>query len=455
MIVFLLLVTFLCSLCLNAQSFKKVEGTEKYVYSIKISKDISNQIMVASDSIQADWAFSPVSFFSTIPGTLLGGVGVQYSNDGGNSFDNLFVEKNMILDIQEIESGKWAATGVFNTIGNIFYLESNDQTKFSDIMVTAASSDCSDDYQSLRLDSKNGRLLSALQNNNNALLEIDVLNDNCNFIELSTALRDIKYSEIDNMVFGASDFVNPGVFRNELGEDSWQSDEKGLSGFRINCVLPSSFKSGLVFCGADTVLNGDITEGRGIYMSVDSGRTWKQVYSSEYSIFDLEEHPDDPRLISAAADKGGVLVSSNCGNDWSGFQSGFSDLENSPIRVVTFKNLPPEINDNKISFELFAGSFGDGLYSSDQITMDLKIDVSINENLADEIRIAPNPASEKIRISSSYSTKSVKIYSSTGTLILTEYNSSIDISKLATGIYFVEITLGDNQKVIKNITVAH
>ncbi len=77
----------------------------------------------------------------------------------------------------------------------------------------------------------------------------------------------------------------------------------------------------------------------------------------------------------------------------------------------------------------------------------------VENNLESKIDIFPNPASETIFISSDNKIQSVEIYDVNGRLILfrNKSESEMDISKLDSGVYFVEIMIDDKQIIEKLI----
>jgi Secretion system C-terminal sorting domain len=78
--------------------------------------------------------------------------------------------------------------------------------------------------------------------------------------------------------------------------------------------------------------------------------------------------------------------------------------------------------------------------------------VGLNENtLAKNIKLFPNPVTEKLFIEG-ISEGNVKVINLVGEMIIEKNNTnSIDVSSLNSGIYFLQITSGNVQSVIKFI----
>jgi len=154
-------------------------------------------------------------------------------------------------------------------------------------------------------------------------------------------------------------------------------------------VLASSENPAIVLCGVDTVLNlsKKYYQGRGIFASLDTGRTWFPIGASNYRVFELAEHPLYPRHIAAACDLGGVFISSATGFFWDQMSSGLP--ENVPIRSVAVPNW--DVTEN--GFIAFAGTEGQGIYKSQRVY------TSVEDRFVSINSVYPNPATDRISIS--------------------------------------------------------
>ena len=85
------------------------------------------------------------------------------------------------------------------------------------------------------------------------------------------------------------------------------------------------------------------------------------------------------------------------------------------------------------------------LYNFDPSTADIE-----NNILSADVSVYPNPAQDFLTISSESKVKEVQILSADGNLVLSGSNSNaIDVSMLNTGMYFVQCTLENGQKLMK------
>jgi photosystem II stability/assembly factor-like uncharacterized protein len=69
-----------------------------------------------------------------------------------------------------------------------------------------------------------------------------------------------------------------------------------------------------------------------IYMSTDTGRTWRPVGAAGKRVFDLAQHPTNPKYMVAACDSGSVFFSGSWGYGWEEYSHGLP--EDISVRVV-------------------------------------------------------------------------------------------------------------------------
>jgi hypothetical protein len=75
-------------------------------------------------------------------------------------------------------------------------------------------------------------------------------------------------------------------------------------------------------------------------------------------------------------------------------------------------------------------------------------------NLDDSLRVFPNPATDTIHVSSKVALSSLLLYDVYGKLILKKENNtnSLDVSRLNSGMYFLEVS-SNTGKVVKKVMV--
>lgn len=108
----------------------------------------------------------------------------------------------------------------------------------------------------------------------------------------------------------------------------------------------------------------------------------------------------------------------------------YFDFANSNLPVLSFTHLKIFLNGSQATSLKFL------LNSVDPVGF-----VSLNENSNSEFSVYPNPSSDEINISSENldGTETFNIVDVTGKTVFTSKNSSINVSKLIAGVYFVEI----------------
>ncbi|MBT8274329.1 MAG: T9SS type A sorting domain-containing protein [Bacteroidia bacterium] len=145
------------------------------------------------------------------------------------------------------------------------------------------------------------------------------------------------------------------------------------------------------------------------------------VYAVAMDIWENNDPTTDVRVFGA----GGALIES------------FN--VNTPVNVQTFFGVIADEPITKIELEGFNGSgelFGNFLYGADCMNL------SIDENVRDLVRIFPNPASDNlfIYIPARISINDVKIYDIIGKSIhVNTVNNQVNIGELGSGLYFINI----------------
>ncbi|MBN2776416.1 MAG: T9SS type A sorting domain-containing protein, partial [Bacteroidales bacterium] len=89
-----------------------------------------------------------------------------------------------------------------------------------------------------------------------------------------------------------------------------------------------------------------------------------------------------------------------------------------------------------------------GCQNSDAITITVVPVNDIDQNIAGKISITPNPTNGIININGQ-NINNVSIYDNIGKLLISTKNSSIDLSKYPSGMYFVKIATNENTSTYK------
>jgi hypothetical protein len=145
------------------------------------------------------------------------------------------------------------------------------------------------------------------------------------------------------------------------------------------------------------------------------------------------------------------------GNNWYAFGFGGIDLQNQLVNPTFMKSfIEYKANCFALCFAedlLPVGGNGMLLFCySDSSTV-----TTINNHKANSLLFYPNPASDIISSNNLTPQDQVIIYNILGELVARETainnNLNIDVSKFTAGIYFVEVTDGNNSKSIQKIVV--
>lgn len=341
------------------QVWTKVDGTSNYVNRIYFPPDNSNQVIVASDGIPTDFLKNSIEF----PYYGVGQYGYQISDDRGNNFSPKILNGYSVYDIYQVPhtNNIWLASVRKMNQGGILVSYDKGATWNEDYLY------CDGPAQVIRFCASNEDrpyIYTASVNTNRAFrYTIDTFktcNDNN---QLSIQSRSIAVSPFNpSLIFLAGDkLYQNGVFRSYNKGKTWLKDSLGLEGLRVHCVLASRYNPAIVLCGADSINPANEVFGKGIYLSVDTGKTWKLVGAKGSVIFRLVEHPSNPKYLAAAGNLSGVWISGSWGFGWEQFNDGFPD--SSSVRTVAI----PDWEITNDGFVVFAGVYGYGLYKSKKI----------------------------------------------------------------------------------------
>lgn len=438
----LILISIITVPSLFSQQWTKIQGTSLYLNGIFLNPQNPQQIIVSSDDVPTDFSEQNINF----PYFGVGQNGYRISTDGGNSFSDPILSGYSVYNIHQATNNNnlWFASVRRFSLGGVL-ISSNAGSTWEQFDLK-----CSGSQQITKI-------ISRTDNSNNLELYASAVNtdegfkysfnnfDDCLTNEdLDIQSLDISISPLDkNLMFIAGDgFHNGGVYRSYDNGKTWLKDSSGLQNKRVLCVLPSAFDKAWVICGVDSIDLNKFRYGKGIYLSQDTGKTWKPVGAFGSTVFALAQHPLYPKFIAAACDKDGVYLSGSFGWSWEKFSNGLPN--DSSVRYVAI----PAIDSTNEGIIVYAGVFGDGLYKSGRI----KTTVEDSEKFLNIYNIFPNPAREFIEIYGPNKglrflgqKKSINIYNVLGECIMSleslDANSlqRIDISSVPSGIYIVRI----------------
>lgn len=446
--VYLILIS---TLNLFSQNWQKVPeiSTGIYVHSIFYPKSDANKVIVIADSIPIDKDLK--NMFSHF--ALLSGYGYFESTDGGASFSSQKSNgEKIFLAIGESpkEPNTWICSALDKGISK-FGISTNKGTSWD-----FEKSQCNTSAKIINLINIGENVYGAGVGTGFGFIDGGDNFSNCRINDtLNASIRDIQM--LNNKLFLASDDnAKPGVFYStDLGV-SWNKDQSGLSGVRVNTVCPSPAYEihKVVVCGGDKYLV-DQYVGAGIYYSSDNGATWNLQGAANTKVYDIKYHPKNPLLMVTACGKDGLYISPNGGINWEQFNNGLP--ESADVRRVSFPDKPKGSN----GYELYIGLYGEGLWKTSNLNVTL---TSVDKNITNNLKVAPNPISDKIDVyfnSNISESVIIEIIDLQGenvynmTKVVSEGENYINISNLNinTGVYLLKITSSigtSTAKIIKN-----
>lgn len=167
---------------------------------------------------------------------------------------------------------------------------------------------------------------------------------------------------------------------------------------------------------------------------------------------------------TSASDRIQVQVSTNCGSSWTTVwnKAGSQLATNTAVTTSGYTPATGDWRYENIDLSAYAGqasvyirfhstsAYGNNAYI-DQINLG-KFVTSLNEVEAKTVSMYPNPTTGILTISNVNNAK-IRVMNTLGQVVITENGSSVDMSNLQNGTYFVQVIENDNvttQKVILN-----
>lgn len=449
-----------------SMDWTKIENENFYINKVAFDKTNKNRFFVAADYIPLDYSGVDFEIFNF---NGLGGSGMRLTEDGGKTYtDNIYFANMIVLDIIQdpLKPQNWHASVVENTRGVIYNSNDNGLTWSSE------NSKCDGTKHHIKLVPTKTENLFHIASVNTGLgysTSNDAFTNCITNNDLSVSARDLKVSEVtDGLMYiaGASD-NKPGVYKSINNGQTWDKDVAGIRNLRIHSVMPSPRYDNLVYCGADSVLADGSAIGKGLYRSKDGGLTWHSFFISGYPVYDIQKHPTMPKYMLAACGNGGLYSSKSFGEAWEKVEmNGLQDSSIRRIYIPDFEEGPGEDGGFKAMVEVF----NSGLYFSNDYIKPTLVSVDDEIEFIENQRVFPNPViNNSFTIEFTNNKEQIVkygLYTITGELLY-EFNNfessgmvakefhlnKIDsIQKLNSGIYILEIDLG-NKKIINKVNI--
>jgi len=254
----------------------------------------------------------------------------------------------------------------------------------------------------------------------------------------------------------------------------YESSNKGISWSAISQNFGSSLDEMKISPSNPQVMYA--SNGNAFYKTTDGGNTdWTLTTLPGGIINSIAIHPSDPDKVAVATSSGNkVFVSTDGGMTWDnylfnlpnfsalalvwddngldglylGMNYGMYYIDNSFTEWQPyFNNLPNviinELEINKIDGNIYAGSYGRGLWASPIVPPILDVESFITE---DQVTVSPNPARDIVTIDfKQVLDVDISIYDVLGKLVIYQPNiymnddHQIDVSQLRSGVYFIRM----------------
>ena len=262
--------------------------------------------------------------------------------------------------------------------------------------------------------------------------------------ELTVSSRDLDVSPIDSsLMFLAGDKLHAGgVFRSRDNGKTWLKDESGLENLRVQCVAASAYDPSIVVCGADS-LTASGSVGKGIYVSLDTGKTWRLAAAAGAKVYQIARSETNPRYLAAACGEDGVWISGSWGTGWEKFSDGLPD--SASVRRVAFPRY--SVSDSEVV--VFAGTFMSGLYKSEPIKTEVAENFPTKKSPLSELKVFPTVVANVAKIKFAVAKRvraSLELTDEKGSLVKKISSAyfepgvrevELNVKNLPAGVYFV------------------
>ncbi len=443
-LLFVILLTFKFAF---SNDFEQIPTPYKYIHKVKF---LDNNLMILS----GDSAYIDLTTFN--PFIQYVGGGFFTSTDMGVKFEGPYFDGNTLLDITQSKlktdrlfaiGAKFGRTGIYesNDMGKTWsFLPKYEEPSIMNKIITIADGATESIFIS-NLNSSDGLIISQ-PNFDNVIKPKSI----------QSQVYDIKYSNQLKRLFLASDHNEHGRVVQFSGKETLK-DISGLEKLRVLSVQPSTSNPAYIYAGVDSITFSKVAVGKGIYMSIDTGKTWKYLTGSGMRVFDIQEHPTETNYIVAAMGAGGVGISSNFGQYFEIYRGGLP--KDAEVRSVAI----PNIQIDALGIIVYPVTLEHGVYKSRPLTSSVNHTTEVNSDFRIEL-ISPNPAPNYLNIEF-YITQSTEVelliinnigqivFSSELGLAREGYNSlSIDDINLPNGSY--QLLLKTNKIIVnKNLII--
>lgn len=371
---------FLFKICVS-NDFEQIQTPYKYVHKVKFLED--NLMIISGDSAYIDLTtFNP--FIQYIGG------GFYKSSNMGEKFEGPFMDGITLLDITQSKfksdrffaiGAKFGRTGIYesNDKGNSWsFMPKHEETSIMHKIITVSNGGTESVFIA-NINASDGLIISQSNFEN-------VFKPN----SIKSQVFDIKYSKQLNQFFLASDHDEHGKVIQYSGNGTIK-DVTGLEKLRVLSVQPSSVNPAFIYAGVDSITFAKVAVGKGIYMSIDTGKTWKYISGNGMRVFDIQEHPSEPNYMAAAMGSGGVGISSNYGQYFEVYRGGLP--KDAEVRSIAI----PNIQIDAVGIIVYPVTLEHGVYKSRPLTSSIHNLTSNNTNFHFEL-ISPNPTSNNVNI---------------------------------------------------------
>ncbi len=433
----------------DAQTWTKLDGTSSYINAIYMP-DNSGTVYVASDIVPTDLQKNDIQF----PNYGAGQQGFRISKDKGKSFGDEILKDYSVYAFYSYPNNKntmLASIRKFNESGIVISKDAGKTWDMSHIRYISSSQ-----IINITTNKKNSSKLFAaeVKSSKGYKFTTDTFKTCKTDEQFVIEARDIVTSPFNpNLVFIAGSKSLHQVYRSRDNGKTWVGNVSGLEGKRILCLMPSMWNESVILAGVDSLDFNRDSHGIGIYMSLDTGKTWKLVGAKGKRVFDLAQHPSNPKYMAAACDSGSVFFSGSYGYGWEEYSDGLP--KKTSVRVVAIADW--ESGNGAI---VLAGTFGKGLYISKKVITGVKDNTPHSLQI---LSIAPQPFNDLVRIdvSSSFAnTIKAEIFDMLGNnLYSSEKTNNGNVTSfiwqpayLPNGVYMLRLTNGKDiitTKIIK------